>query len=321
MSTLEKRWGHHEDKRDWAKYNETLVKRGEMYLSLGFLESWVKDLDTMNKGKVGAPYEYPGPFMTFLGFTHVMLGVDYRGLEGFTRGLTRLATVPAPDYTTICRRVNALKLMITETLLDHEGEDVVVSLDSSGVKVSNRGDWIRRKWKVRRGWIKVHLAVDEGGKQCVAVMVTDETVGDQNMFGPVVRLADRSVRAKGGRVVQVNADGIHDTRGNFDTLDEMGVTPGIKIRRNASTRARGCPLRRRHVLEYRELGYGEWRDKYRYGYRWRVEGSFSAVKRLTGEHVSATVKSNMYWEVAMKFLFYNSILKYDATGELPWVRT
>jgi hypothetical protein len=52
-----------------------------------------------------------------------------------------------------------------------------------------------------------------------------------------------------------------------------------------------------------------------------VEGSFSAVKRLTGEHVSATEKSNMYWEVAMKFLFYNSILKYDATGELPWVRT
>jgi len=37
--------------------------------------------------------------------------------------------------------------------------------------------------------------------------------------------------------------------------------------------------------------------------------------------VSATEKSNMYWEVAMKFLFYNSILKYDATGELPWVRT
>jgi len=321
MSTREKRWGQYEDKRDWAEYNETLVKRGEMYLSLGFLESWAKDLETMNKGKVGAPYEYPGPFMTFLGFTHIMLGIDYRGLEGFTRGLTRLATVPAPDYTTICRRVNILKLTITETLLGHMGEDVVVSLDSSGVKVSNRGDWIRRKWKVRRGWVKVHLAVDEGGKQCVAVMVTDESVGDQNMFGPVVRMADRSVRVVGGRVVQVNADGIHDTRSNFDTLDGMGVTPGIKIRRNASTRARGCPLRRRHVLEYRELGYDEWRDKYSYGYRWRVEGCFSAVKRLTGEHVSATVKSNMYWEVALKFLFYNSILKYDATGELPWVRT
>ena len=31
MNTREKRWGHHKDKRDWVKYNETLVKRGEMY--------------------------------------------------------------------------------------------------------------------------------------------------------------------------------------------------------------------------------------------------------------------------------------------------
>jgi len=321
MNAGGKRWGHHEDRRDWKEYNERLVKRGEMYLSLGFLESWARDLETMNAGKVGAPYEYPGPFMTFLGFTHIVLGIDYRGLEGFTRGLTRLISLQVPDYSTICRRVNALKLMITETLLDHTGEDVVVSLDSSGVKVSNRGEWMRVKWKVRRGWIKVHLAVDEGGKQCVAIIVTDEAVGDQKMFGPVVRMADRSVRAKGGRVVQVNADGIHDTRDNFDTLDGMGITPGIKIRENASTRARGCPLRRRHVLEYRELGYEEWRDRYRYGYRWRVEGNFSAVKRLTGEHVSATERTNMYREVAMKFLFYNSIIKYDATGELPWMRT
>jgi len=29
-------------------------------------------------------------------------------------------------------------------------------------------------------------------------------------------------------VVQVNADGIYDTRNSFDTLDGMGVTPGIK---------------------------------------------------------------------------------------------
>ena len=321
MNTGERRWGRYEDKRDWKAYNETLVKRGEMYLSLGFLETWTEDLDTMNKGKVGAPYEYPDPLMTFLGFTHIMLGVDYRGLEGFTRGLTRFVAIPVPDYSTICRRVNALKLTITETLLGHEGEDVVVSLDSSGVKVSNRGDWIRRKWRVRRGWIKVHLAVDEGGKQCVAVMVTDESVGDQKMFTPLLRDADVNIRGKGGRVVQVNADGIHDTRSNFDTLDGMGITPGIKIRENASTRSRGCPLRRRHVIEYKEVGYGEWRDKYRYGYRWRVEGSFSAVKRLTGEHVSATLKPNMYREVAMKFLFYNSILRYDETGELPWVRT
>lgn len=139
MAPKRKRWGRHEDKRDWKEYNERLVKRGEMYLSLNFLESWAGDLENMNAGKVGAPYEYPEPFMTFLGFIHIMLGIDYRGLKGFARGLTRFAPVAVPDYSTICRRVNALRLGITETLLDHEGEDVVISLDSSGIKISNRG--------------------------------------------------------------------------------------------------------------------------------------------------------------------------------------
>lgn len=35
--------------------------------------------------------------MTFLGFIHVMPGIDYRGLEGFARGLSRLAPVPMLD--------------------------------------------------------------------------------------------------------------------------------------------------------------------------------------------------------------------------------
>ena len=313
-----KRWGRYEDKRDWREYNERLVKRGEMYLSLDFLKSWAEDLEKMNAGKVGAPYEYPEPFMTFLGFIHIMLGIDYRGLEGFARGLTRFAPVAVADYSTICRRVNALKLEITETLLDREGEDVVISLDSSGIKVSNRGEWMRKKWKVHRGWIKVHLAVDKDGKQCVAIEVTDESVGDQNEFKPLVKKARRNIHAKGGRVVQANADGIYDTRDNFNTLDEMGVTPGIRIRENASTRAKGCPLRKKHVCEYRQLGYKKWRKKYGYGFRWRAEGNLSAVKRLAGEYVTAAKKTNMYKEVAMKFLFYNSIIKYDATGQPLW---
>lgn len=318
MRAKGKRWGRYKDKRDWKEYNEKLVKRGEMYLNLDFLESWAKDLKRMNVDKVGAPFEYPEVFMTFLGFIHIMLGVDYRGLEGFVRGLRRFVRVPVPDYSTICRRVNALGLEITQTLLDHEGEEVVVSLDGSGIKVSNRGEWMRRKWKVRRGWIKVHLAVDKGGKQCVAIEVTDESVGDQERFKPLVKEADRNIRAKGGRVVQANADGIYDTRDNFNVLDEMGITPCIRIRKNASPRARGCPLRKKHVREYKELGYKKWRKKYGYGFRWRAEGNFSAVKRLAGEYVVATKRNNMFKEVAMKFLFYNSILKYDAKGQLPW---
>lgn len=311
------RWGHYEDKRNWREYNEKLVRRGEMYISLDFLESWGKELESMNEGKVGAPYQYPESLMIFLGFVYIMFRVSYRELKGFLRKLKKF--VPAvPDYSQIWRRVRKLRLNVQDTLLSHEDEGVVISLDSSGVKVSNRGEWMREKWKVRRGWIKVHIAVDEQGKQCVALEVTDETVGDSRKFKPLVEEAARNIKSKGGEVKQANADGGYDTREDFNTLDEMRITPGIKMRKNASTRARGSPLRKKRVREYKELGYKGWRDKYRYGYRWRAEGNLSAVKRLTGEYVRAVKMENMLREVKMKFLFYNSILKFDATGELPW---
>ncbi len=84
---------------------------------------------------------------------------------------------------------------------------LVVSLDSSGVKVSNRGEWMREKWKVRRGGIKVHIAVDEKGKQVAALEVTDEKVSDFQKFKTPVEQAARNIKSKGGKLKQMNGDG------------------------------------------------------------------------------------------------------------------
>lgn len=229
-----------------------------------------------------------------------------------------ISKIPAaPDYTQIWRRMRETLPDVESTLLSHKDEEVVVSVDSSGIKVSNRGEWMREKWKVRRGWLKVHIAVDENGKQVVAIEVTDEKVGDSKEFKPLVEQAAGNIKGKGGKLKQVNGDGGYDAKENFNLLDNMGITPAIKVRENASTTG-GVPKRKRRVKEYKKLGYKRWRDKYRYGYRWRAEGNISAVKRLTGEHVRSAKTENMHWEVEMKFLLYNSILKFDSTGELPW---
>ena len=43
-----------------------------------------------------------------------------------------------PDYSTISRRINKLEIKINERL----GNDIVIALDSTGIKVANRGEWI-----------------------------------------------------------------------------------------------------------------------------------------------------------------------------------
>ena len=83
----------------------------------------------------------------------------------------------------------------------------------------------------------------------------------------------------------------------------------IKIRKNASTKARDSLLRKKNVIEYKKLGHKEWVKQKGYGLRWlATEGIFSAVKRIFGEFVSSKKIRNMYNEVKIKFWAYNKLL-------------
>ena len=49
----------------------------------------------------------------------------------------------------------------------------------------------------------------------------------------------------------------------------------------------------------------KWKKKKRYGQRWIVETVFSSIKRMFGEHTSATRFQNMVKEMILKVSLYN----------------
>ena len=292
--------------RNWREYNESLVKRGEMYLTFSFLESWGKDLEKLNRGKLGRRFAYPWAFIELLMMIHVIFHLPYRQLEGFLRKLSELIPeIKSTDYTNIWRRGTQLKFNLPETISASD-DPVVIAVDSTGIKVTNRGEWMREKWKIHRGWIKVHLAVDVKTKEIVAIEVTDERVSDGSKFNSLVNQAEENL--SGRKIKEALGDGAYDRREIFDHLQQKGIQPVIKIRSNANTKARGSPSRARAVRELKDLGYQCWKEKYNYGRRWAAESVFSAVKRISGEHVMATKTENMMQEVVLKFAFYNLII-------------
>jgi hypothetical protein len=104
--------------RNWPEYNDSLVKRGEMYLTLGFLESWERDLEELNRGKLGRKFAYPWSFIKLPMMIHVIFHLPYRQLEGFLRKLSELIPEIKPtDYTNIWRRGTQLKLSLPDTIL------------------------------------------------------------------------------------------------------------------------------------------------------------------------------------------------------------
>ena len=51
-----------------------------------------------------------------------------------------------------------------------------------------------------------------------------------------------------------------------------------------------------------------WGRTHRFGYRGRVEGAFSVIKRIFGEYVVARKFANMAGEIAMKADIYNGFI-------------
>jgi hypothetical protein len=146
-------------KLNWPEYNESLVRRGEIMFDTGFLANWRAELKSMNAGKEGSRYRYPNSLILLLLATvHVYL-LPYRQLEGFLRAISVHidSLIVVPDYTTMWWRVTRVKVSLDPLLVDPEGGDIVViaAVDSTGIKVSNRGgEWIRDRWKKKeKTWL------------------------------------------------------------------------------------------------------------------------------------------------------------------------
>ncbi len=292
------------DERDWHSYNEALVRRGELNLDSSVLEEWKRELRKANDGKVGEPYHYPESYIRLLAFVRLLFHQPYRQTEGFVHFLSRFVEgLQVPDYSTIDRRTNRLQISLDESLI-RSNNPVSIAVDSSGVKVHNAGDWIRHVWKVKKGYLKIHFAVDIRTGQVVSMEVSSEKVGDGKRLRRLVKKAEENVRV--GRVL---GDGAYDSKANFNFLAREGIKPVIRVRKNSSPRCRRSYARKLAVIEQQTFKPKAWSNIHRFGYRWKVEGAFSVIKRVFGEYVSATKFVNMAREMAMKASIYNGFIK------------
>jgi len=160
--------------------------------------------------------------------------MPYRETEGFVHFLSKhIEGLKVPDYSTIDRRTNKLDLNLDESLIK-SNSPVTIAVDSSGIKVHNGGDWIRHVWKVKRGYLKIHFAVDIRTKQVVSMDVSSEKVRDGKRLKRLVDRAEESVRVR-----RVLGDGAYDSRANFNFLDGRHIKPVIRIRKGSVPKSRG----------------------------------------------------------------------------------
>jgi hypothetical protein len=131
----------------------------------------------------------------------------------------------------------------------------LLKVDASGLTITKKGDYIEQKWiRKKKELIKLHIAVDAKSEKVVSFRVTKRNVHDSKKLSPMIREISEECD-----IDKVYADKAHDNRRSFNLLYNLNIEPAIQIRNNASTKAKGCPLRRDEVLLIRELGYERWK--------------------------------------------------------------
>ncbi len=238
--------------------------------------------------------------------------LPYRQTEGVAQGHAKGKVPSIPDFTTINRRINRLNIQIKDTAKSKEYEDeyIVIAIDSTGIKVTNRGQWMRDKWNVskdKKGYLKIHVAVNVKTKKILSIKVTDEHVHDSKALPELI---DNVIESdKQITLGNLFADGAYDGNNIFRYLEDNGILPCIKVRKNARVRWKKGKniLRNLSVLEQKK-DLQKWKDSVSYGQRWIVETVFSCLKRRFGEDVYSVKLKNMIQEMMLKASLYNKLI-------------
>jgi hypothetical protein len=133
---------------------------------------------------------------------------------------------------------------------------------------------MRHKWHVRKGYLKLHVAVDNKNNKVVSVEVTSEEVHDGKMLK---KLVDND--SENNNVKDALGDGMYDSNKNFRYLSKNHIKPGIKTRSNSKVRSTNCNARNMSAIR-KQTAFKRWGHSMSYECRWVAGTIFSSIKTM-----------------------------------------
>jgi hypothetical protein len=109
---------------------------------------------------------------------------------------------------------------------------------------------MREKWHVnKKGYLKMHVAVNVKTKKIFSMKVTDEHVHDSKALPELVENIIKSDSMETAIIDKLFGDGAYEGNDIFRYLADKGIQPCIRVRKNARVRwKKGNILRNLSVL-------------------------------------------------------------------------
>ena len=269
--------------RNWSEYDRSLRSRGDLtiWLSEDVIDAWVPE----QNGKRGRRKKYSDLSIETALSLKLVFHLGLRQTEGFLGSILSLMGVDlsVPDHTTISRRNQTIIPKIK--VYGHLNGPVDIVVDSTGLSIHGKGRWIRHKHgkRTRRGWRKLHLAVDHPGI-ILSGYLTDEKVKDAEVVPDLIK-----------NIYPINSftgDGGYDEVGVYNSVHSHmnGGNIVIPPRSNAIVSANEeAALRQRnqHIKEIESHGIHAWRRTSGYYCQSTVENTFYRYKQIIGDDLKS----------------------------------
>ena len=237
------------------------------------------------------------------------------GLIGSIVGLLGLA-LTVPDHFTLSRRAKTLE--VPRPKPRRNGEPMHLLVDSRGLRLCGAGEWLLEKHgtKTRRSWRKLHIGLDTGSGQIVAVSLTAKEADDGAEVGP---LLDQVT----GVVGSFTGDGGYDQdrvyAGVAERYPEAAVIVPSRATAVPSDTAKTAPTQRDHHLQHiAEHGRMAWQKASGTTTRARAEAAIGRFMQVIGDRLRSRIDDRRSTEVDLAVHVRNRM---SELGRPNYVRT
>lgn len=283
--------------KNWREYNAGLIARGDVTMWID--ESVLTQLSEAGLTRRGRPRIYSDAAIQMLLGLKQVFHLPLRAVQGFALSLRKLAYpgLPVPNYTTLSRRAQTLKVVLPT---QRANEPLHLVIDSTGLKVYGEGEWKVRKhgWSKRRTWRKVHLAMDANTGQICAALMTHQDEGDGEVLPDLLDQipADVAIDTIGG-------DGAYDTKACHARIAARAALPSIPPREGATpwpVSTPGAAWRNAAIDAIAASSRREWKQASGYHRRSLAEALMYRLKILTGSCLWAREIGSQATEVSIR---------------------
>jgi hypothetical protein len=295
--------------RNWNQYNTALVQRGSLTLwfDKDAIVAWQNQEQT---AKRGAPKTYSDTAIVCALTLAAVYHLPLRATQGMLKSVVAMLglSLPVPDYSTLSRRRQGLKVALPQR---KKNEPIHVVIDSTGLKLFGEGEWKVRQhgYSKRRTWRKLHLGIDEATGEIVAAALTESKVADGTMLPELLDQVQEPVK-------QVSADGSYDWQSCYEAIQERGATatippppkgyPDAVIWQHGNCKAEPLP-RDENLRAIRKQGRGKWKQASGYHRRSLAETGMFRMKSLFGSALSARLLASQQCEALVRCAALNKL--------------